>query len=309
MRVVGVKRSVVLTQEQQQCWHDNGYLILPGFFSNAELAPVIHLHEQIWETCPSQVVVDDLQTGRRCYMTSLSEAEKTHRFKVNDLYLDYAEVRHLSLNPRLVDILSMLLPDSPVLCNSLSLDYGTQQALHVDSLYMTPRTEGHLAATWIALEDCDPNAGPLQYVPGSHKIPLYRFSNGGFHEVEGEQPQWRSYIQEKVKQYGLTTESFLPKQGDVFIWHANLLHGGSAIANPVLTRKSLVSHYFTKSDCYRLGIRTFPLGAGYWQARSRLRTAEDRFSSRPGTRRVMHVLRTSLHYFRLWKQDVFNSPE
>jgi ectoine hydroxylase len=44
---------------------------------------------------------------------------------------------------------------------------------------------------------------------------------------------------------------FLPRKGDVLIWHANLLHGGRAIAAPGATRRSLVAHYFAKDVlCY-----------------------------------------------------------
>ena len=34
------------------------------------------------------------------------------------------------------------------------------------------------------------------------------------------------------------------KKGDLLIWHANLLHGGSKIKNQLLTRWSQVSHYY-----------------------------------------------------------------
>ena len=48
---------------------------------------------------------------------------------------------------------------------------------------------------------------------------------------------------ERAKAAGLTRESFLPRKGDVLFWSADLVHGGSAITAPELTRKSLVGHY------------------------------------------------------------------
>ncbi|MFK7883712.1 MAG: hypothetical protein AB8F26_05965 [Phycisphaerales bacterium] len=36
---------------------------------------------------------------------------------------------------------------------------------------------------------------------------------------------------------------FLPKRGDVLIWHAYLAHGGTPIKNPELTRRSYVTHH------------------------------------------------------------------
>jgi hypothetical protein len=41
---------------------------------------------------------------------------------------------------------------------------------------------------------------------------------------------------------------FLPKRGDVLIWHAALVHEGSPIRNDALTRKSLVTHYSGRSQ-------------------------------------------------------------
>lgn len=300
----------MLSSEQKDLWNKNGYLILPRFFNKKQIENIVWLHKKVLEICPQNVVVDDIKTNRRCYANSLSRKEKKHPLKINDLYLNYDEVRSLSLNENLVEILSELLPEKPVLCNTLSLNNGTQQFLHVDSLYMTPLTDEHLAATWIALEDCHPDAGPLVYIPGSHKIPIYRFSTGSTHQVNEEFPRWQEYIEENVNKYGLKEEIFLPKKGDVFIWHAQLLHGGSPINNPRLTRKSIVSHYFTESDCKQLGSKLIPHGSGYWMDRPpqevlEMNNNKNEITMQLVKTRIEHILRTTLHYFRLWKRDVF----
>ncbi len=44
---------------------------------------------------------------------------------------------------------------------------------------------------------------------------------------------------------------FTARAGDVLFWHHNLLHGGSPIARPDSTRRSLVAHYFARDVlCY-----------------------------------------------------------
>jgi phytanoyl-CoA hydroxylase len=329
----------MLTLKQKKFWNENGYLILPAFLAPSAIDKVIQLQQTLWQQCPSNVVVDDLHTNRRCYMSSISDEEKEHHFKINDLYLNYLEVLELSLERNLVEVLEELLLDKPVLCNTLSLDYGTQQFLHVDSLYMTPRSYYQLAASWIAFEDCHAEAGPLVYVPGSHKIPIYRFSNGSPHQIDSEFHLWQQYIESKVTEYGLKEETFLPKKGDVFIWHAQLLHGGSSINNPHLTRKSLVSHYFTQSDCIKLGSKIVEFGGGYWMDRPTQKVVENEQTTEKFKEKsidalpqvvvendqtnhesklkeknyiyikIEHILRTTLHYFRLWKQNVLNFPK
>jgi hypothetical protein len=54
-----------------------------------------------------------------------------------------------------------------------------------------------------------------------------------------------------IAENGLKPEYFLAKRGDVLIWHANLLHGGSPRQNTLRTRKALVCHFFAKGCvCY-----------------------------------------------------------
>jgi hypothetical protein len=61
---------------------------------------------------------------------------------------------------------------------------------------------------------------------------------------------------------------FQARKGDVFIWNAQLLHGGSAIAQPGRTRRSVVFHYFSESDCRAMGHRLVPESGGFWIRRS-----------------------------------------
>lgn len=255
--------------EQVQFWQENGYLYLPGFFNEDIIEDVNRLVREVWREYPPFVVVDNLVTGRRSWMNNVSTDEKCHHFfKLNDLYLNFKEIRYLSLHETLVEILAKLLGDTPVLINTLNMEKGTQQPYHVDALYMTPLRENNLAASWIALEDSHMDAGPLQYYPGSHNIPLYRFSNGQIHYIQEEMPQWEEYIQSNISGLGMTPHAFEAKKGDVFIWHSKLLHGGAPIKNQEMTRKSLVSHYWTLKDCQELQCTVEALGQGYWLKRN-----------------------------------------
>jgi len=51
----------------------------------------------------------------------------------------------------------------------------------------------------------------------------------------------------KLASHGLQPQHFLGKAGDVLIWHEDLAHGGTPIRNMSLTRKSLVTHYWSQS--------------------------------------------------------------
>ena len=262
------KRGPGATPEMLAQWEQGGYLTLPGFYSGAELDAAQQALERAWATNAPRIVVDDLMTGKRLRLMDVSEeARRDHRFKVNDLFLEHEDVRRLALNPRLTPIVRDLLGHVPVICNSLSFQQGSGQPDHVDSLYMTPPSPGQLVASWVALEDCDLNAGPLRYYPGSHKIPQYVFSNGKPTAIQEEMDQWNAHMQEHVRRMGLTPEVFPARRGDVFIWSAYLLHGGSHIVDPKLTRKSIVFHYLSEEDCRGLRFKLVPCHGGYWMHR------------------------------------------
>ncbi|HLI17895.1 MAG TPA: phytanoyl-CoA dioxygenase family protein [Rhodanobacteraceae bacterium] len=258
------------TSEATAEWNARGVLSLPRFYADAEIDAVLADYRAIWNDRRARVTVDDMDLDRRTRLRDVSaEARASHRFKVNDLYLEQASVRRLALNDHLVPLLQRLLGEAPALCNSLSLVYGTEQPDHVDSIYMTPRTPAHLVAAWVALEDCSPESGLLRYWPGSHGIEPYRFSNGERHFVPGELDTWGAWMRAQVQQRGLQSELFQASRGDVFIWHAQLLHGGSPIAERGRTRRSIVFHYFSEADCRAMGHRLVPESGGFWIRRSR----------------------------------------
>ena len=254
-----------LSSAQRKQFSEDGFLVLPGFFTENELAAAAGAYDRLWHELPGDVVVDSEVSGRRMYIRDLTEEERRGSFKVNDLYLRDENLRKAVLSDRLGAMLRELLEDDPVIINTLSVERGTQQADHLDTLFMTPPTPGHLLATWVAIEDVDADAGPLRYYPGSNHIEPYRFEDGGYHVRNDEMPRWAAYMAGAVERHGLEDTRFLAKRGDLFIWDAWLLHGGSEIGRPDLTRKSLITHYFTKTDCegFRADLRPTP-GGWYW---------------------------------------------
>lgn len=256
-------RSVIGTA-RRRFWDDYGFLVFRGFFSDEEVDAVRSAYDRTWESVPPWVVVDDLVTNRRCRMSDLSEAERRHNFKVNDLYMLEPDIRSVALSERVGLVLEELLGDEPTICNTLNFDKGSQQSDHLDTLYMTPISRVGLVATWMALEDAEADAGPLRYYPGSNHIEPYFFSTGSMHQYDPEVPQWADYMATQVEKLGLGEQRFMAKRGDLFIWHALLLHGGSQIRNPGLTRQSLVTHFWTQSDCETLAWDLRPAPGGWW---------------------------------------------
>lgn len=247
----------------------DGYVILSSFFDERQISELVEdLEEHAYRKPSSELVVDNLATGERGRLIDVGpDVVRAGRFKVSDVYLESEVVRRAALANGLDRILSGLMGQPPVLCNSLFFERGSTQPLHVDSLYMTPQTRGDLLAIWIALEDVNDDAGPLSYVPGSHVIPPFEFSSGGRHHVPSEMPQWRAYIEAEIERRGLSTRSFAAKAGDVLVWHSQLIHGGGRIRDRRATRRSLVFHYYSLRDCKALRTTNRRLGHAYWMDR------------------------------------------
>jgi phytanoyl-CoA hydroxylase len=136
---------------------------------------------------------------------------------------------------------------------------GSQQPIHLDYPYV--RVQEHianLAASWVALEDVHENSGPLAYYCGSHspeRLPFFDWGTGSILYDEGapRDPQdFSNYLYREVARLGISPKTFLPKKGDVLVWHSYLAHEGTLIKDPGKTRKSLVTHYTCKSSYPRL---------------------------------------------------------
>ena len=108
----------------------------------------------------------------------------------------------------------------------------------------------HLAATWLALEDIQPGTGELEYYIGSHRDPDFLFA--GEHKwmeaAPNEHDKFLESLHTDAQTYGHTKGSFIAKEGDVLVWHADLAHGGARITKPGSTRQSLVTHFTTERD-------------------------------------------------------------
>jgi ectoine hydroxylase-related dioxygenase (phytanoyl-CoA dioxygenase family) len=253
----------------RQRFQSEGCAVLEGFFSPQQIdSAVAATRSLLWER-PNEVVVDSLHTGQRTFWAQAANPQ-TRYFSFNDLYLMSPEVRSLALDPELSTLLADLLGEPPVLSSSLNVERGGAQPLHIDSLHMTPRTPHSLIAAWIALEDVHPQAGPLTFFPGSHRIPLYTFNDGTHHASREECADWFDYIDVQIRLRGLKERAFVAKRGDVLIWHADLVHGGRPVADHRRTRGSLACHYFGERDCIERGMDIVPLNGGYWTQRLQL---------------------------------------
>lgn len=255
-------------------WDKNGFVLIKNFFDTKKVDRVNHLVDQLWETRRSpenQVVIDvnlDSDRSRRIPFKDADDDARSSPYKLNDLYLEHEEIRGLALDVRLSRILEQLLGGKPLVINSLNFEYGSQQDDHIDTFYMPPKKQNRMLAAWIPLETVTLDAGPLHYYPGSHKIPPYLFSHGKTNAISSELPGFYQYIEKELTKRSIEKTTLTAEAGDLFIWHAQLLHGGSPITQAQKTRRSLVVHYFRQNEYQHLFWRLRKVhGDGYYYKR------------------------------------------
>ena len=233
-------------------WDDYGFLVLRGFFDQSAIEDYKRHIDNLWQTRsrPDNPLVIFSSRGGH-YFRDATEEDRSQTYRLLDQYLFDTPTRDLIMRPRLVNILSQLMGHDPVVCNSLLFEWGSEQDMHSDLFYMASPTENQMLATWLALDDVTDDNGPLLYVPGSHKLPPHRFSNGRVDAITEEVPDAVALVQEKMAELGLKTEKFLAKRGDVLIWHSQLVHGGDSIRDHAARRASLVTHYHSTCDVPR----------------------------------------------------------
>jgi ectoine hydroxylase-related dioxygenase (phytanoyl-CoA dioxygenase family) len=165
--------------------------------------------------------------------------------------------RRLSLTREVAEFLDAVFASPPCVEQSLTFYKGSQQPIHIDYAFVRAHTKlAHLAASWIPLEDVHPDSGPLAYYPGSHMTDISGFFDWGGGSItqepdsERDAMQFAKFLNDKMQEAGIEPVTYLPKKGDVLLWHGGLAHGGTPINNPGLTRKSYVTHY-TSLEAYR----------------------------------------------------------
>ena len=239
------------TATQLDHFIDQGYLVFSLDVDPDLLEQVNACADRLWKERPADLAY--AYDGPARPMTAAQEArERRSRYRLHDIHSHCPAAHELYLSRQIFDWVNLLLGEEAVAIQSLYFEYGSRQLLHRDPVVVPIASHGHMVAAWIALEDISPDCGPLQYVPGSHRLPYFETAPGDYRfdartmgsEVVEKGLAWEA---EQYRSSGLETRHFTPRRGEVLLWHASLSHGGSEVRDERLTRKSFVVHYSTRS--------------------------------------------------------------
>ena len=255
------KRSKTLPYDladKMRFWQKNGFVILDQAIAATwldqlwnEVEELIEHHEKY----PINVRVDLPEYAAHPVM-AIKDVPQSVLNGPFIKFLDFQDnsviAKKIMLHENITAFMEAVFGDKVVGMQSLIFKYGSQQATHQDFAYVVSEIPSHLAAAWIALEDVHIDSGPLYYYPGSHTINKFNFGNGIFYNDKStlNPGDFANYLDKTCRDAGMERKTLLVKKGDVLLWHAALAHGGDAIRNPELTRKSYVCHY-SSDKAYR----------------------------------------------------------
>jgi hypothetical protein len=231
---------------QLRAWARDGFLVLEKFFASGAL-------DGIWEAYEAAVAA-----GRVTLQPEERAPGDPFPSRSLDAHLSVPEVDALLHDQGLKAWMRLLLGREPVPFQTLVSHKGSEQREHSDAIHMTTYPVGYLTAAWIAFEDIRPDCGPIVYYPGSHRLPYLSSGALGIPPGDFRRRGYAAYfekyepaIQRLIVENGLTQSVFLPKKGDVLLWHGNLIHAGSPRRDLSLSRRAVVLHYFAQGAvCY-----------------------------------------------------------
>jgi hypothetical protein len=167
--------------------------------------------------------------------------------RIEGMHRVYPKTQELWLSESWRRYVDLIFRERSLPCQTLGYVFGSQQPAHQDTIHLTPYPKGYMCGTWIALQDVVSGSGELAYYPKSQAenalrsnvLPCYKVINGDYIPFSAAiEPIHKA----QASRYSKCT--FLPKKGDILIWHESLLHEGSERFVDSIERRSMVIHSF-----------------------------------------------------------------
>jgi ectoine hydroxylase-related dioxygenase (phytanoyl-CoA dioxygenase family) len=227
-----------LTDEEKEIatkYNEDGYIILDLGLSDEEINELIKEIDYLNSK-------DDVKTQEQVYHYSKGK-------RIFEGWKESEKLQGLALNPKVIKTLEMLYKKEPYPFQTITFNYGSNQPLHSDIIHFDSVPHRWMCAVWVALEDMKEDNGPLVYVPGSHKLPIFDFYDMKVKVPEyGKQfdsyREYEEFIRQLVEVNELEVKPLRCKKGQALVWAANLIHGGDEIRDPESSRYSQVTHYY-----------------------------------------------------------------
>mmetsp|Transcript_31386 Transcript_31386/g.66849 ORF Transcript_31386/g.66849 Transcript_31386/m.66849 type:complete len:420 (+) Transcript_31386:212-1471(+) len=216
-------------------FEEKGYIIFKPEIPEDVLEGAKKFTEDVYNTC-----IVNLEPPEKC------------RNMHQDKFMEVEAVRKLAQNYHIRAMMAVLNGYNPYPIQTLNYPCTSLARTHSDYIHFAAHPLPLMNAAWVALIDVQPDAGPVFYHEGSHKLPFYNMQDFGLnHRGEGmyNYAKYQNFMTEAMSLHGRYYEAVIPK-GHCLIWSANLVHGGPPSATEKKPRFSQVTHYFFHGSNY-----------------------------------------------------------
>ncbi len=227
-----------LSQEQIEHYHRQGYLIVKGMFSPAEVASIKAKFDRIgqagkpmpghWE--PTAGEADPSKDVLARYPRVLHP----HRFD--------DESKGWMLHPVVGAALEALLGEEPIAAQSMFYfkpPGAKGQALHQDNFYLEV-APGTCVAAWTAIDPAHPDNGGMYIVPRTHTLEIQ------CPEVADGNESFTSQLVNAPKGFKAVPAAMEP--GDTLFFNGSVIHGSGPNRSKTQWRRSFICHYMPRSS-------------------------------------------------------------
>lgn len=237
----------------------DGYFVIDGLVANQEIDDILDDVKDIWDADrPREMTINRVNMNgefrpsvhhREITALPLEERRKIKsesNFTFGDIHPASAPIMKVFKSPEIKRVASLLFQGEAEPRNSLYFEKGSQQNIHQDSAVFHVHPAHYFVGAWLALEDIADDSGPLQYYPGSHKMPVWsefpNYPQDNLRTVADKDSfrRYDEYLADASKNY--EKKVALLKKGQILFWHGQLIHGGTPVTRADATRKSLVIH-------------------------------------------------------------------
>jgi len=261
------------------------------------------------------------------FLSYSEEKQQTIKHARYQFHNECEATQRLLFNPQLIAFLRRLFNDEPVMRQPETGLYHRGSPDHTDSIDFKVHPKGAEVRIWCALEDVKPDAGPVYFVPGSHRtisetledevlsehpefLDLIRSQLGPTTAIDYfrvTKPLWsfvrRVKLPRSIETRSLERKSLILQKGDVIVFGSDVVHGTSPCNARHLTRKYLIAFWAARRAIWYQS-------RAYWGSKHDFRMLENGIGA--GTELTSHGYRmhfTELHasYMASFQRAVLRS--
>lgn len=231
--------SRLISPAQKQQFIDDGYCVVDGLFSTAEIDEIQAFFEDFKVNGPT--IFDNGSSSSFRYEDS--DATK-HQVRAMHPHRHSRKAQDWMLNPRVGEVLEELL-GRPAL-GAQTMYYfkppgGKGQGMHQDNFYLLAKPATCIAA-WTAIDAADIDNGCLWVVPGSHRYDILCPEKGG--------EKWMNYGDTHINKFPREQKPIpvpVPR-GSTMFFGGNLIHGSGPNRTKDRFRRTFIGHYIDEAS-------------------------------------------------------------